>query len=201
MASKFLNNSNGVDLSALQDGTFSIYAKSIKVNDLDPNMNVSADQNKFLNSTNAGSGNMTYVGTTPSTNYILKADSADGLSVSKSNIRDDGTDVYVESTLKCDTITGSGPGGGMSIGSGMNGVYITSGDGVYSNAFTKTGGTNIQVYLGHSYHRQLILFGHKSPFGFLFEIHPFGSNYSIEYGKPCYIMQNKLFFDNPRYIE
>ena len=130
MASKFLNNSNGVDLSALQDGTFSIYAKSIKVNDLDPNMAVSADQNKFLNSTNAGSGDMTYVGATPATNYILKAGSANGLSVSKSNIFDDGTYVHVETSLKCQQYTGLYPLGEIYIGSGMNQVAISAYNGV-----------------------------------------------------------------------
>jgi hypothetical protein len=148
MASKFLN-SNGVDLSALQDGTFSIYAKSIKVNDLDPNMNVSADQNKFLNSTNAGSGDMTYVGDTPATNYILKADSADGLSVSKSNIRDYDDNVYIDRPLLCDVITGENPGGVMSIGSGMSSVFVPASNGLLANAFTKTGGTNQQYLMAN----------------------------------------------------
>ena len=144
MASKFLNN-NGVDLSALQDGTFSIFAKSIKVNDLDPNMNVSADNNKFLNSTSSGSGDMTYVGTTPATDYILKAASDDGLTVSKSSISET-SGIVTMTQLHCDTFKGSGPGSAIYFGSDTNTVRFYCDTGIQANKFTKTGGTN-QQYL------------------------------------------------------
>ena len=98
MTSKFLNNNNGVDLSALQDGSFSIYAKSIKVNDLTPSTNVSTDPNKFLNSSTAGSGDTTYVGVVPATNCILKASTSDGTLISNSSITDDGFTVVTNAT-------------------------------------------------------------------------------------------------------
>ena len=145
MTSKFLNNNNGVDLSALQDGSFSIYAKSIKVNDLTPSMNVSSDPNKFLNSSSAGSGDMTYVGTTPATNYILKASSADGLNVTKSNIVDTGSAVVVITRLRCLELDGQIVGGNLNIGSDQNTVTILAD--CTADKFVKSGGTGIQYLM------------------------------------------------------
>ena len=137
MTSKFLN-SNGVDLSALQDGTFSIYAKSIKVNDLDPNMNVSADQNKFLNSTNAGSGNMNYTGATTATNKIYKASGATGLDAVASSITDDGTNCIVSAT--------NGITANKIIKSGGTAIQYLMADGSVLTQSANSGNSNFYLY-------------------------------------------------------
>ena len=145
MASKFLNNSNGVDLSALQDGTFPIYAKSIKVNDLNPNMAVGADNNKFLNSTNAGSGNMNYTGATTATDYIYKALTLDGRDATLSSIQDNGSFVTISNPLK---ITKNDDSGIFDIGGGQSEVAIVAFNGLTSNKVVVNGGTNQQYLMG-----------------------------------------------------
>ena len=49
-------------------------------------------------------------------------------------------------TIECGNITSS-PSGDIVIGTGTNGCWVQSGDGVHSNAFIKAGGTNSQLLL------------------------------------------------------
>ena len=55
MSSKFLNGSFSGDITALTNGTTSLYLKSLRINDLESNKDVLSDQNKFLTTGSGGS--------------------------------------------------------------------------------------------------------------------------------------------------
>jgi len=95
-----------------------------------------------------GGGNMSYVGTVPANYYIYKASTTDGLSLVKSNIVDTGGAVIVNSNLFCTSLDGQTPAGNLNIGAVQNTVTIPATNGIISNKFVKSGGTNIQYLMG-----------------------------------------------------
>ena len=113
---------------------------------------------------NNSGGNMTYVGTTPATNYIYKALASDGQDAVKSSIIDDGSTVTIApgvygviDTIKTSDINTLAFNGTMSIGNSFTGnMYLgrpttnltINSDSVVANSFIKSGGTNIQYLMG-----------------------------------------------------
>jgi hypothetical protein len=95
-----------------------------------------------------GGGDMSYVGTTPANYYIYKSASSDGKSATKSNIVDLGSVVIVNSNLYCSSLDGQTPAGNLNIGAVQNTVTIPATNGIISNKFVKSGGTNIQYLMG-----------------------------------------------------
>ena len=85
MSSKFLNGSFSGDITALTNGTTSLYLKSLRINDLESNKDVLSDQNKYL-TTGAGAEYVTnpYNGTLQVSN--LKTDTINSLNTSISNL-------------------------------------------------------------------------------------------------------------------
>lgn len=101
---------------------------------------------KLYVDTHVGSGNMSYIGTTPATNYIYKAASSDGKSATKSNIVDTGATVTVITTLQCLALDGQAMGGNLNIGNNQATVTILAD--CTADKFVKSGGTNIQYLMG-----------------------------------------------------
>ena len=85
-----------------------------------------------------GGGNMNYVGTTPATNYIYKASTADGKNTVKSNIVDTGATVTVITTLQCLALDGQAMGGNLNIGNNQATVTILAD--CIADKFAKSGG-------------------------------------------------------------
>ena len=85
MSSKFLNGSFSGDITALTNGTTSLYLKSLRINDLEANKDVLSDQNKFL-TTGAGAEYVTnpYTGTLQVSD--LKTDTINSLNTSITNL-------------------------------------------------------------------------------------------------------------------
>lgn len=73
----------------------------------------------YVDSHGGGGGNMSYIGTTPATNYIYKASASNGQDAIKSTITDDGTNCIVSAT-----------------------------NGITANKIIKSGGTSIQYLMG-----------------------------------------------------
>ena len=73
----------------------------------------------YVDTHGGGSGNMTFVGGTPATNYLYKGYTSDGLNTTRATITDDGSSVTV---------------------SAVNGITAPK--------IIKTGGTNIQYLMG-----------------------------------------------------
>jgi hypothetical protein len=92
-----------------------------------------------------GGGNMTYVGTTPATNYIYKALASNGHHAVKSNIVDTGATVTVITTLQCLALDGQAMGGNLNIGNNQATVTILAD--CIADKFVKTGGGSSTEFL------------------------------------------------------
>ena len=113
---------------------------------------------------------MSYVGTTPATNYIYKAASSDGKSATKSNIVDTGSGVVVITRLRALEFDGQISGGNLDIGRDQSTVTILAD--CIADKFVKSGGTVNDILLGNGSTTQLT--NVNSNTGLAYELAPRG---------------------------
>ena len=93
---------------------------------------------KLYVDSNIGGGNMSYIGTTPATNYIYKASASNGQDAIKSTITDDGTNCIVSAT--------NGITANKIIKSGGTAIQYLMGDGSTLTQSANSGNSNFYLY-------------------------------------------------------